>query len=335
MKKSKYPRLRSITRRGKNGQVWVYYRFDMRAEGRPDIQLGKKYDAALLLWEKLYNHLPVTVGTVQEAIDRFRERELFKYSNQQTRRSYEKQLKNVESVFGQAAWHEITLPTLRLYLDKRTAKTQGNRELAVLSIIWGKARLWGLTDRQWPAAGVRGWKNEERPRKIEVTDALFDAIYSSADRILRDSMDISTATGLRVTDVRTLRLPVNDVLRFKSGKTEKWAEFQVADSPVLRALVARRLAMKAHSVMLLITESGKQVSERMLSERWDEARSKAAKANPELAEHLLSMYNRDMRKRAADLADDLEAASRLLQHSSTKLTATHYRTKVEKLKAVR
>ena len=335
MKKSKYPRLRSITRRGQSGQIWVYYRYDMRSEGKADVQLGKNYEVALQLWEKLHNHCPVTIGTVQEAVDRWRERELCKYPNAGTRRSYAKQLIHVERVFGKALWHEITLPALRLYLDKRTAKIQGNRELAVLSILWGKARLWGLTDRQWPAAGVKGWKNEEQPRQIEVTDALFDAIYASADRILRDSMDISTATGLRVTDVRTLRLPVNDVLRFKSSKTAKWAEFQVADSAVLSALVDRRLAMKAHSVMLLITESGRQVSERMLSDRWDDARSKAAKDRPELAEQLFGMYNRDMRKRAADLADDLEAASRLLQHSSTKLTATHYRTKVEKLKAVR
>ena len=44
---------------------------------------------------------------------------------------------------------------------------------------------------------------------------------------------------------------------------------------------------------------------------------------------------RDMRKRASDLADDMESASKLLQHSSTKLTANHYRTKPTKLKAVR
>jgi hypothetical protein len=47
------------------------------------------------------------------------------------------------------------------------------------------------------------------------------------------------------------------------------------------------------------------------------------------------MYLRDMRKRAADLAGDVSEASKLLQHSSTKLTETHYRTKATKLKAVR
>lgn len=335
MKKSKYPRFRSVTRKGRGGQVWVYYRYDMRGTGKPDIQLGADYAAAIAQWEKLHNHLPLTLGRVQEAIDRWRDRELLKYENVETCKSYERQLKNVEIAFGRMAWHEITLPVLRQYLDARSAKIQGNRELAVLSIVWSKARLWGMTQLHWPAAGVKGWKNEEQARQVEVTDELFAAVYAQADRILRDSMDIATSTGMRVTDVRTIRLPVDGVLRFKPSKTGKWAEFQVAQSPTLTALVERRLALKAHSVMLLASDTGRQVSARMLTARWDDARAKAAKAHPELAKAILALFNRDMRKRAADLADDLESASKLLQHSSTKLTSEHYRTKPQQLKAVR
>lgn len=315
--------------------MWVYYRYDMRPEGKPDIQLGTNYAAAIEQWQRLHNHLPLTVGRVQEAMDRWREHELPKYKNTETRKSYEKQLKRIEAAFGKTTWAEITLPDLRRYLDKRSAKTQGNRELSVLSILWGKARVWGMTALPWPAAGVKDWKNEEQARQIEVSDEIFSAIYEQADRILRDSMDIATATGMRITDVRTIRLPSNGKLRFRAEKTGKWAEFHVAESPVLTALVERRLSMKAHSVMLLTTNSGRQVSERMLTDRWNDARGKAAKAKPELADRILAMYNRDMRKRAADLADDLSEASKLLQHSNINLTKNHYRTKAEKLRAVR
>lgn len=335
MKKSKFPLLRSATRRGRGGQVWVYYRYDMRGQGKPDVQLGTDYCEALKKWEILNSNQPLVFGTVQEAVDQWRERELVKYVNADTRRSYEKQLKKIECVFGKAAWREINLPVLRRYLDKRTAKIQGNRELAVFSIVWGKARVWGMTDLQWPAAGVKGWKNPERARQLEVTDEVFAAIYHHADRVLRDSMDIASATGMRVTDVRTIRLPVNGVLRFKASKTGRWAEFQVSQSPVLSALVSRRLSMKAQSVMLLTSDTGRQVSERMLSDRWEIARTAAAKANPLIANEILAMFNRDLRKRAADLAGNLEAASKLLQHSSLKLTETHYRTKPQKLDAVR
>lgn len=87
--------------------------------------------------------------------------------------------------------------------------------------------------------------------------------------------------------------------------------------------------------MLLTTEDGKQVTIWMLRRRWETARTKAALANPELAEGILAMYLRDMRKRAADLAGNADAASELLQHSSKAVTLKHYRTKATKLTAVR
>jgi hypothetical protein len=47
------------------------------------------------------------------------------------------------------------------------------------------------------------------------------------------------------------------------------------------------------------------------------------------------MYLRDMRKRAADLAESEDAAAELLQHSDKRLTRAHYRTKAPRLKPVR
>jgi hypothetical protein len=333
VKKSKYPRLRSKTYKGAGGQVWVYYTYDMRGTGKPDVRLGTDYALAIEQWKKLHLDQPLTVGRIQEAIDRWREFEIPKYGNTGTRNDYTKQLRRVEAAFGQMAWHEVNLPVLRTYLDLRTAKTQGNRELSVLSIVWGKARLWGMTELQWPAAGLKDWKNPESARQFEVTDAMFDAVYQKADQVLRDAMDIATATGMRLTDVRTVRMPVDGRLRFKAGKTGKWAYFEVAQSPVLTALLERR--GNADSVMLLTTKTGRQVSASMLRDRYDEAREAAAKANPALAKDIRAMYLRDMRKRAADLAEDNDAASKLLQHSSKKVTDDHYRTKGTRLKAVR
>lgn len=143
----------------------------------------------------------------------------------------------------------------------------------------------------------------------------------------------SSATGMRLTDARTVRVPVDGRLRFKAGKTEKWAYFEVAQSPVLTGLIARRDERDPASVMLLTSDKGRQVSQTMLRDRWDAARIKAARANPKLAADIRLMYLRDMRKRAADLAEDLEAATKLLQHTSPKLTANHYRTRATKLTA--
>lgn len=337
---TKYPRLRTKVYRGKGGQAYVYYVYDMRPEGKPDVRLGKDYARAIEQWEQLHNKRPQTIGRIEEAFTRFEEKVLPEYTSAETRKGYAKNLRALRPVFGQMAWDEVDLPALRFYLDHRTAKTQGNREMSLLRVVWGKALLWGMTRLPWPAADVKGWKNPEKAREFEVTGAMFAAVYTQADQVLRDCMDIASATGMRITDARTVRMPVDGVITHRASKTGKPVRFVVAESPVLTALAARREAMRAHSVMLLTTTTGKQVSPTMLRDRWDDARDRAALAaekagDKELGARIRAMYLRDMRSLAADLAQDLEQASKLLQHSSTALTEKHYRTKVQTLRAVR
>ena len=206
MKKSKYPRLRSHTRKGKSGQVWTWWTYDMRPDGGTEISLGSDYAQALEKWHKLHHHIPMVKGTIQEAIDKWRAECLPAY-REKTREEYTRHLARIEPVFGKAAWHEVTVPGMRAYLDKRTAKTQGNRELSVLSILWGMARRWGMTQLEWPARDLKGWKNPEKPRAFEVTDEMFAAVHHEADQVLKDCMDLASATGMRLTDVRTIAMP--------------------------------------------------------------------------------------------------------------------------------
>jgi hypothetical protein len=86
---------------------------------------------------------------------------------------------------------------------------------------------------------------------------------------------------------------------------------------------------------MLLTNGKRPVSARMLRDRWDEAREKAALAHPELADELRAMYLRDLRKYASDQCETVEEASKLLQHSSIAVTLKHYRTRATKLKAPR
>lgn len=338
MKPSKYPRFRTHTRKGKGGQVWVWYAYDMRPEGGTEISLGKDYAKALEKWHELYHEKPKVVGLVQEAINRYRE-EVLPTKKGETLRDYTKYLKRVEEAFGQAAWHQITVPVMREYLNKRSAKTQANRELSMLSILWGCARKWGMTELPWPATGLKDWKNDEQAREFEVTDEMFSLVYQHADDVLRSVLDVASATGLRLLDVLRIACPVDGRLAFRANKTAKPSYFIVAESAALTRVVEARDA-KAASVTLIVTERGQPLSQRMLRQRYDEAREKAAKAaeaagDPELAERIRSMWLRDTRKFAADLAEDEEHASKLLQHSSVSLTRKHYRTKGVKLKPVR
>lgn len=47
---SEFPRLRKHTKKGKNGQSWTSWWFDMRGTGQRDIPLGSDYPKALELW---------------------------------------------------------------------------------------------------------------------------------------------------------------------------------------------------------------------------------------------------------------------------------------------
>jgi hypothetical protein len=336
-KKTAFPRLRTHVRKGAKGQVWTSWFYDRRPDGVPDVPLGNDYEEALKKWREIHEHKPRIAGSLLEAMGRWEAEVLPLYTNPETRKSYKRQLSRLKPFFGPATWDQVGMPELKGYLKKRTAKTQGNRELAVLSIIWNYARGEGLTKLPWPAAGMERskWKNKEQARTVEVTDVLFAAVYTQAAPMLRDAMDLASATGLRLTDCRTVQIPPGDVLTFRANKTEKRAEFSVTSSPVLTRLVNSRRNQPGMHLMLLTTPSGRPVSERMLRDAWAKAREKAAQAHPELADELRAMYLRDMRKRAADLAGSLQEASDLLQHSSVKVTRDHYRTKPTKLRPVR
>jgi hypothetical protein len=113
VKKTKFPRLRAKSYKTVGGRVLTYYVYDMRGTGEKDVRLGMDYAQALDMWRKLHHHIPLSIGRIQEAIDKWRDKCLPDYDNAETRKSYTKQLANVESAFGRMAWHEVTLPVLR------------------------------------------------------------------------------------------------------------------------------------------------------------------------------------------------------------------------------
>lgn len=347
-----FPRLRSHTRRRKSGKIVSYYFYDRRPDGEPDIPLGTSFDEAIKRWDEIHNRAPRIAGTLAEAFDRWKKERLPLYEVKDTRASFTRHLRRLEPVFGESRWDDVELPHLVGYLKARSAKTQGNREMSLLSIVWNWARTVGLTRLPFPAAGMERsrWKNQEKARRFEVTDDLFALVYGEADQVLRDCMDLATATAMRLTDCRTILLPKNDVLRVEASKTGKAADFDLALSKVLPELLKRRRALKAGHLMLLSTPTGRPISAGMLRSRWDGARAKAAEAIDklagqaegeerdrliELARQIRAMFLRDMRKRASDLATDLDAAAALLQHDDKRLTAIHYRTRAPVLKPVR
>jgi hypothetical protein len=330
-KQSKHPRLRVHIRRGKGGQVWTSYSYDMRGTGRPDVALGTDYAAALVEWAKLRDNLPRIRGTIEEAFQRFEADVLpVKYKNETTRRNYAQSIKTMRPVFGPATWDSVRVSTIEDYLEKRSAKVQANREKAVLSVVWGYARRWDMTALPFPAFKMN-LKNTEEAAEVDWTDRMFAAMYVHAEPFLRDAMDLMSATAWRVRDA--LKCQITDVrdgvLHFRASKTKKRGHFTIEESLVLQQLIKQRLAIKAPHFKML-TRGNREVSERMLTDAWARARAKALPDCPEVQGLLL----RYVRKYSGQLAGSLQEAQQLLQHGSAATTARHYRGS-EKLRPVR
>lgn len=334
----KYPRLRVYVKRGKAGQVWTSYAYDMRGTGRPDVALGSDYAEALRRWAEIHLDAPRHAGTLEEAFKGWEQQGIEhrpdgRPRSPETVKGYRKCLAVLRPVFGAARWEDVTLPTLRKYVQARSAKGRARQEMQLLSVIWGWARLEGLTVHPWPAVDMQktGWKGAPGVRQVEVTDEQFAAIYRHADQTLRDFLDLATATGLRGEDVCRLTLGNvrGTVLAAEAGKTGKRAEFDL-DGSILGPLIERRRAMRKPEHLFILAAGRKAVSYRAVSERFSVARAKAAAELPACAD----VWLRDMRKRAGQLADDLAAASKLLQHSSIGVTQRHYR-QGDKLRPVR
>lgn len=352
-KKSQYPGLRRHVRKGRDGKAYVYWYFDQRKEGKPDIPLGSDYAAAVDKWREIAEGKPRIKGRIREAVQAWLEQKVVasEYPNAGTRRNYTANIKQIDAVFGMMAWHEVELPMLRKYLTSRTNKHDktkkagftANREMAAFQVMWNWARIEGFHKVPWPAHGMSKskWKNKEEPRRYIVTNEVFDAIYAQAEPMLRDAMDVASATGMRLTDVRTVVLPADSILRLtRASKTGKAADFDVSLSEVLPELLKRRRELKAPHLMLLSMPNGTPVTEAMLRGAYDRARAKAAETAREqeretLAQDIEAMVLRDLRKMAANLAENMAEASRLLQHSSVNVTRLHYRTKADKLRPVR
>lgn len=329
-----YPRLRTRTRRRKSGKVVVYYFYDASTEGNGEIPLGTDFDKAIAQWKEITEHGTHSArisGTLEEAFAGWESKVLPTYRSEETKKGYAKNLRMMRPVFAEATWDQVSLPVIKGYLTKRTAKTQGNREMALLSVIWNWARGEGLTSLPWPAAGMERskWKNKEKARKIKVRDDVFTAIYAEAAQHIQDCMDLGSATGMRLTDCITVLMPRGNLLTLEASKTGKEAEWDLNLSTVLPDLVRRRKALGADHLMLLSTPGGRPVSPQALRYGWDKARGAAAKkaserGEDELADAIKLLYLRDMRKRAAQKAGSLEEASKLLQHSDERLTERHY-----------
>jgi integrase len=294
------------TRKARNGSTLWYY----QANGR---------------------QIPLKVGTLEEA-----KREIERYTggdsgvkmfaataedyrtghlpkvSPATRLGYDRHIDTLITAFGSFALDDIRPMHVRQYLDRRTKKTAGNREVSVLSHLWNWARQKGFTDLANPCLGVD--RNRQCPRSRYVTDDEYLAVWERADPTLRDAMDLMLLTGQRPSDV--LRMTRQDIrdghLWVTQSKTGAKVGIEVVGD--LAAVVARILTPGAVASLYLISdEHGQPLNVVQLGKRFSRVRAGA------------DWQLRDLRAKAATESPDLKTAQQLLGHRTEITTAGIYR----------
>lgn len=237
-------------------------------------------------------------------------------------------------VLGAMPLIRVTDQDIRRYRSGRaTAKGKpapiaANRELALLSAAYGHAAELG-----WIAATVNPCRhvkrNTERARSRYITDAEMASVLAHASPAMRAAIAISASTGMRMTDLLSLRLSdlTDDGIAVKASKTGKGMVYEWTDA--LRAAVAQAKSSRRGTVASMYLFPGRTAGTHMTVSGWESNwRRLTIKAK------VPDLQWRDWRRKAG--SDTTEAhATELLDHSTSAVTRRHYRAKPKSVKPVR
>ena len=325
-------RMRARAKAG--GVIWYYY--DAGGKPRREIPLGNDYASAVRKWagmEADKSEVPGQLITFKHVADRYM-KEVIPTKAARTQADNLKELEFLHKFFSNppAPLEAIRPEHIRQYLDWRgkSGKIRANREKALFSHIWNMARAWGITDAPNPCAGIKGFS--EKGRDIYVEDDVLQAVWEAADEPLREALDLAYLTGQRPADV--LRMSAADisggVLLVVQGKTDKKLRIEVVGelADLIGRIEARKKSHKVHTLALICNERGAKLGIAALRDRFDKARTQAAKSHPTLADAISAFQFRDLRAKAGtDKADSggMREAQMQLGHESMAMTESYVR----------
>jgi site-specific recombinase XerC len=123
-------------------------------------------------------------------------------------------------------------------------------------------------------------------------------------------------------------------LYVKQNKTD--AKLRIAIKGELKQLIeriqSRKEGFKVRSLALIVSETGKPLSQRAIWERFNSARLKAIAQNPKIQAEIENYQWRDLRAKGgtdkAIQSQDMRQAQKLLGHSNVTMTERYVRDKI-------
>lgn len=348
----------------------TYYFLDTGAMPRKEVALGQDYVAAIQKWAQL-TESPRKTGhlvTFRHVAERYT-REVLHTKEPATQEINLRELANLYKFFDSppGPLDEINPIHIRQYMSYRVreavkalreanevrrvhnladpkkprkivaetptyGQVPANREKALFSHIWNFAREQGLTNKANPCAGVKGYT--EDGRDVYVDDAVYAAVWQTAEQPLRDALDLAYLIGQRPAD--TLKMTRRDIadgaVMVEQNKTGKKVRISIEGE--LKVVIDRIEARKVSSLKLIATPDGQPFTKGQLRGAFDRARIAAAAAHPHLADDIRRYQFRDLRAKAGTDTDEhsgIAAAQEQLGHSTPMMTAQYIRHRRGKL----
>lgn len=257
----------------------------------------------------------------------------------------------LKHVFGDMDPRQITKVDIYKYIDWRTgdgAPVAVNREVALLSAIFKKGERWGAVELN-PVSGIK--RNEEFARTRYVTDAEYKAFRGFVEKrnpVVAAYMDFKYLTGLRGKDIRDLKKSTMNedgwvVTIGKTGRKRKPPKKILIEwTPAFRQVTKKLIEVcgrekidkkgkieraRVESEYLLHTRTGGKYT----LDGWCSIFFRLMKKAVEEGVLTESFTDHDIRAKAGSDKETLEEASKFLAHLNVKITADHYRRKIERI----
>ena len=233
----------------------AYYHTPRIGGRQPMVRLSANFTEAINLYYKREQRT-LAGSTVNDALSRY-DREVLPGKAPKTQKDYRRYIWRLREVFGDCHLTSVRRSDVAQYLDRRSAKVEGNREVACLSSAFQAAIRWGWCDEN-PCRGAP--RNTERKRLRLPTDAELAAIHMAASEQLCCMVDLVLLIGPRKSDLLKIRLPdlTDRGVRIEVQKTGAIVTFEWSEA--LREVIdrARGLRRRVGSLYLFANRRGQQ-----------------------------------------------------------------------------